>query len=493
MGIIHLPVYIMALTLVLGVVLTVFKIKHINTSKPFILFSLITSWFLCLTLFINVINNGSYEYNFGKWREEIGIQFSIDSFSSFMALLIATLICLATIYSFKTLAHEIEKKQILRYYGLIFILMFSMLGITFSNDLFNMYVFMEILSIVSCAIISIKNTKETYVASFRYMIFSTIGSVCILLGIAFLYMVIGYLNINMIRENILLAWDAYPLNIIISLGLIVTGFFIKTALFPLHIWLPDAHSSAPSSSSALLSALVLKVYIFSGLKFFLKAIDPSIVSEMKLSFLFTLLALAGIIAGSVFALFQKDLKRLLSYSTIAHIGYIFLGIALFTERGLSASLFHIVSHSLMKCALFLSVGAIIYKTGKRYTGQLNGIGYEMPITMLVFSISALGMIGIPGVNGFISKLYLSLALLEENQVLSVVVLMFASFMSLFYYIPIISAAYLKKNREHENIMAMDKLHPAIIIPMVLLAVACIITGLFPQLLMNVIEKTIVAY
>jgi len=365
-----------------------------------------------------------------------------------------------------------------------------MMGITYTNDLFNMYVFMEILSITSCSIISIKRKKENYMASFRYLILNTMGSLSVLLGIALLYMVSGHLNMTQIYLAISEIWSIYPTNITVAIGFILTGLGIKAAVFPLHVWLPDAHSTAPTPSSALLSSIVVKVYIFSVYKILFKVLGQTIVVGLGIPTVITYFAAIGMIMGSVFAIGQKDIKRMLAYSSVAQIGYIFLGLGLVTVEGLSASLFHIISHGLMKSALFLSAGSIIYYKEKRDLRDLDGIGYEMPVTMTVFTIAALGMIGIPGISGFMSKLYLSFAVLGVNKPVYLAIILASSFLNAVYYLPIVISAFLKEGKDRKNVMTMERLPKQMLIPMVILAILVVTIGFYPHLIMNLVDKAV---
>lgn len=488
MSSVHIPVFIQLLLLATGVSIPIIRKKFDNVVKGTIVTSSIIAWILSVFTMINVFKNGAYLYNFGNWTQKIGVQHLIDEFSSTMVCVIMTIATLIIIYSIKDVEHEIKEKQRGNYYTLVFLLLYSMVGMTYTNDIFNMYVFMEILSLTSCAIISVKREKETFLAAFRYLMLNTIGSVSVLIGIGMLYMVTGYLNMMEMSQVIAQVWQSYPINILVSLGFMITGLGLKAALFPLHIWLPDAHSSAPTPSSALLSGLVVKVYIFCAAKILFRIIGKSIIVALGVPTYITVLAALGMIMGSVFAIGQKDIKRLLAYSSVAQLGYIFLGFGLATTEGFAASLFHIVSHALMKTGLFLSAGAIIYHKGKRDIREFDGIGYEMPITMGVFTISVLGMIGIPGINGFMSKMYLSFAVLEAQKPIYILVILASSFLNAIYYLPIIISAFLKESKDRKNVMMVDKLPKSMLVPMVIIATCCVIMGVFPQLVMNTMQR-----
>lgn len=481
------PLYILFILLMAAVIIPLITKKLDFKSNIVIVGSLLATWFMTLITFRDVLNNGSYLHNVSNWGSKIGVQFRIDEFSMFMTLFILTLAIIIVIFSIKDIQHEVSERQIPLYYSLVFLLLMGMVGITITNDLFNTYVFMEILALTSCGIISIKNKRENYMASFRYLMLNTLASVSFLFGVALLYMVTGQLNMIEIANAIPQVWELYPTNLLLSLGLILTGLAIKAAVFPLHIWLPDAHSTAPTPSSALLSGLVVKVYIFTAMKLLFRVIGIDIITELSIPDVITYFALVGMIMGSIFAIGQKDIKRLLAYSSVAQIGYIFLGIGLGTQAGLQASLFHVTTHALMKSLLFLTAGSIIYKTGKRNIKDLSGIGYQMPITMGLFSIGALGMIGVPGINGFMSKWYIGLAVLEAGHPLYLGFILFSSFLNAMYYMPIIIAAFLMGNQEKSKNIEKNELPKSMLIPMGLLGFLCILIGFFPQLIMDIVE------
>ncbi len=202
------------------------------------------------------------------------------------------------------------------------------------------------------------------------------------------------------------------------------------------------------------------------------------------------LALIGMIMGSVFALEQTDIKRRLAYSSVAQVGYLLLGMSAFSELGVSATMFHITTHALMKSALFLCAGAVIYQTGKRGIKDFERIGYKMPITMLVFTIGSLSMVGIHMFNGFISKWNLAMASVQGGKFSYVVLIMLSSFLNAMYYLPIVLSAFLKKGEQTDLTYEKDKVPMSMLIPMLLLGAGCLLFGLYPQLVMNIVEKGI---
>lgn len=488
----HLPVITLLVYLVTGVLIPLLpKVKGVLVS--FVSLAMMVSFGLTVVSLIHVLQNGSYRYVFSGYAATIGIEFLIDPLMALMAVVIAGLSLLIVVFSFSDIRHELPNHQHAAYYTLIMVLLFSMVGMVYTNDLFNTFVFMEILSISSTAIISIKHQRKNFLAAFRYLMLSSIGSLTILLGMAFLYMVSGHLNMDAMAQEIARVWSLYPTNLVLAVGFILIGLAIKSAMFPLHIWLPDAHSSAPSPSSAFLSSLVVKIYMIVLVKVLYRIIGVSIIAELQIDQFILIMAAAGMIFGSIFAIGQRDIKRLLAYSSVAQIGYIFLGIGLLSPAGLAAAFFHIISHAVMKSALFLSAGSVIYATGKRKLADLDGIGFKLPITMTVFTLAALGMIGIPGISGFMSKIYLGLALIDGQQPLFLSLILISSFLNAIYYMPIITAAFLKEDITVRNTLQRDPLPRSMIGVLVILGGIMLVIGLYPQVIMSIIEAAMGQY
>jgi multicomponent Na+:H+ antiporter subunit D len=485
----QLPIINLLLFLTAALGIPLFKKKSFNLTLILGFIVLVIVFISSLILLNHVNLNGAFYYKFGGYQSFIGIEFKIDSMSVFFTTFIVFLTMLVYIYSTKDQTEGVAEKEYGRYYILLFVLMFSMFGIIYTNDLFNTYVFMEILAITTCSIISIKRKKENYTASFRYVMLNEIGSLSYLFGVALLYMITGYTNVDLVANEIQNIWTIYPSNIMIAISFMVVGIGIKAAIFPFHIWLPDAHSHAPSSSSAILSAIVVKVYLIILVKVLFRLFGIEILKELNIDIILMVIASFGMFMGSFFALAQKDVKRMLGYSSVAQIGYILLGISMMSYIGLTAAFFHIISHGLMKAALFLSVGAIIYFKKIRRVDKFDGLGYQMPISILVFSIAALGMIGIPLTSGFISKLNLALASLDRGYYIFIIIIIISSILNAMYYMPILIAAYLKGSKEF-NTPGIEKVPKLMLLPIVILGVLILLIGIYPNLVYGLIDKAV---
>lgn len=414
-----------------------------------------------------------------------GLNFKVD-FLVWMLLLAASgLWLLASVYAHNYLFEEEQHRS--RFYFWMSITFGGVIGALMAEDLLTMFLFFEIIYLSCYFLVAHNQSNSALKAGNRYIYLGVVGGLCILFSMSLLYYYTGTFEISAMGAKITALWEANQVATMLAMGLMLLGFAIKSAIFPLHFWLPEAHSSAPTPASAVLSGMVLKVYLFSLMKILVRVLGPQIVHESGLPWLLTLLATVSMIMGSILAIGQTDIKKMLAYSSVAQVGYILLGIGLANKMGLQAALFHIITHALMKAALFLSAGAIIYQKGKRNVKELQGIGYEMPITMTVFSIAAFSMIGIPGLNGFMSKWYLSMAALSASKPIFVLIIMISSFLNAIYYLPIVISAFLKEANSRKNVLTIDQVPKTMLTPMVLLASGCILLGFFPQWLMGFIE------
>lgn len=453
--------------LVLGTVFlsSVYLLYHVNTVAPIL-------------------------YVFGGHEANYGIELVIDPFSALFTTIISGLSLIIYIYSAGDATDGIEQSEYGRYYVLLFILLMSLFGMLYTNDLFTTYVFIEILSITTCAIISIKRKRDAYASAFRYVMMNEIGSLSYLFGVALLYMVTGFTNMTLVGDALQQAYVLYPLNVVIAFSFMVVGLGIKAAIFPFHVWLPDAHSSAPSTSSALLSAIVIKVYLLVLVKLLFRVFKMDILQDLHIETILIIVASIAMLMGSVFAIAQKDVKRMLGYSSVSQVGYILLGIGLLSFEGLRSAFFHILSHGLMKTALFLSVGEIIYYKKTRQVDDFDGMGFIMPVAMSVFSIAALGMIGLPFTSGFISKLYLGTAILEDNHMIFLVIVILSSFLNVIYYLPIIILAFLRNDKYHYRLTSIERTPRTMIAPLILLGLFIVVLGVFPNLVTGWMESAV---
>ncbi|NLM76425.1 MAG: monovalent cation/H+ antiporter subunit D family protein [Clostridiaceae bacterium] len=381
-------------------------------------------------------------YQMGGWSAPWGIELKAGSLGAFFALAIAIVGLPVALFSKGNLSVEVGAEgRTARYYTLYLLLIGALTGMALTNDLFNVYVLVEVATLSCVGLVSSQKRPQAAKAAFRYLILATIGSAFVLGGIGFIYIITGHLNMGFASQKLSDIWQNNPRVVWTAFSFMLVGFGVKSAVFPLHIWLPDAHSVAPAPASAVLSGLAVKGYLFCLLKVLYFVFGPSLMQVYSVHRILVLAGMIAIVAGSILALAQSELKRRLAFSTVAQVGYIILGFGLVNTKGLAGSLFYLLSHAVIKSALFLSAGAIVNVTGKKHIKDLAGIGKKMPVTMAAFTISSLGLVGIPLLSGFIGKWNLLLGSLETENLLPVIVIIAGSVFCAAYLFPVIRIAY----------------------------------------------------
>ena len=485
----HLPVLL--LVLMLGAAFAVPLLRHRRERLAYNLTggTLLVVFVGSLVLLYTVRRSGPFTYHLGNWPPPFGVELMVDYLAVYVLLTFVAIAFLVMVYGAKDLQHELGANVRHWYYSLYLLLLFSLSGMALTNDLFNLFVFMEVSTIASCGIISVKRDRRCAEAALKYLILSALGSGCFLLAVAMLYMVTGQLNLQYVAAELNHALFLYPYNVLLALSLIIVGLGVKGALFPLHVWLPDAHASAPTPSSAVLSGLVIKIYVVALLKIF--AVFPgelfTLIPVLEIALLLSGLAA---VAGSILAMLQDDIKKMLACSSIAQIGFVFMGVGFFQGKALIGGLLHIFNHAVIKAMLFLAVGIIIYATGIRRISQFNGLGLRLPLTMGAFVVGALAMVGIPGTSGFVSKWYLALGALELGKPLYIFVILLSSLLNGIYYFPIVIAAFF--GSEHQPSTERRDLPLSMLLPVLLLAAATIFFGFYPRPLVELLQQAVKA-
>lgn len=435
-----------------------------------------------------VSGNGEYIYRVGHFDSPVGIEFYIGTIEALMSVVFNFVVLMVIWYSTYSIDREIKENRIPLYYLLIHILMGALLGLVFTNDIFNGFVFIEVSTLASCGIIVVKDKKENIMATIKYLMMSCLGSGLVLMGIAYLYSMTGHLNMTYINAELVKVYGNYPKAILITLGLFVIGLGVKSAMFPLHNWLPDAHSSAPSSSSAILSSLVLKGFVLLLIKVLYRVFGIEIIAQFPVLRVVLVLGSLGMILGSVFAIFQKEIKRVIAYSTVAQMGYIFMGIGMGTEIGVTVAVFHIIGHAITKAALFLCVGSMIEQTGHKKVQELRGVGREMPITLGLFSLGALSMVGIPMFPGFVSKWNFSLAAIDKGEIVMILVILASSLLNAAYYLPIVVNGFFGDENLEGKVYGSKRKPLKELLPIISLSIAMIYIGTSSRGIIELIKK-----
>lgn len=330
----------------------------------------------------------------------LGIAFGIDPFSAAMALLVAVSLFLVTVYSLGYIPagaglHTTHRPDEMRYYAVLMLLAAASFGLLLTRDLFNLFVFYEILCISSYILVSFEQDDRALEASMKYMLLGSVGSLFMLVAIGLAYRASGSLAMSDVAAAMAVAPKPY---VLITAVLFLFGMGLEAAIFPVNTWLPDAHSSAPSSISAVLSGFVIELALV-----VLVRIGMTVFATVPLLQILQFLAIAGIIVGEMAAWSQQELKRTLAYSSIGQIGIILFALSLGTEVGVQAALGHIVMHAGAKSVLFLIAGYFILRTGSRMIDDYRGIARKMPVSTVIFVIAALSLLGVPPLFGFFTK------------------------------------------------------------------------------------------
>ncbi|GAA4903252.1 monovalent cation/H+ antiporter subunit D family protein [Ferrimonas pelagia] len=398
---------------------------------------------ISLLLISQVIASGPIVYELGGWQAPWGIEYRIDALNAFLLVLVSgvgTLVLWSAQYSIE---RELPKDRQLYFYIAYLLCMAGLMGILATGDAFNVFVFLEISSLATYTLVGLGKDRRALWASYQYLIMGTIGATFILIGIGLIYMMTGTLNMQDLAQR--LPEVAHTRTLFTAFAFFIVGVCLKLAVFPLHLWLPNAYAYAPSVVTAFLAATATKVALYVMLRFVFDIYGVSFSFEhLPLQKIHLVLGLAGIFAGSVIAIYQTNVKRLLAYSSVAQIGYMILGFSLASEQGLVATLLHMFNHGLIKGALFLALAAVVYRIGSAELSQFKGLGKRMPLTMAAIVVAGLSLIGVPLTVGFISKWYLVVALLEQGWWPVVGLVLLSSMLALIYVWRIVEVAYFQQ-------------------------------------------------
>jgi len=435
-----------------------------------------------------VLAEGELHHFLGGWPPPIGIEYVLDHLSAFMVIIVVFIGLIAVVYPPQAGLYQTPRRGV-PMYGLVLLLIGGLVGVVVTGDLFNLFVFLEIYSLASYALITLGGDRAV-VASFRYLILGTIAGSFYLLGVGFIYFSTGTLNMADAAQRLPPLFSS-P-TIVAAVALIVVGMGIKLALFPLHVWLPDAHSYAPPVVAAILAAIQVEVAAYVIIRMMFSVFQPSYFIEiLPVTTIIGWVAAGGIIFGSVMAIAQKDFKRMLAYSTVAQVAYIGLGIGLANPLGLIGGLLHILNHSFMKSCLFLIAGGVRYQTGLHEIPKFAGLGRKMPLMMTAFTIAALSMVGIPPTAGFFSKWYLVLGGIDAGNWVFVGVILASSLLTAVYFFRMIEKLFAVPSSGDPAVEKATEPSSRILVPILVLAAGIIILGLANALIVNQVLMPVV--
>jgi len=461
--------------------------KHPRAAKAVYVGCTAATFLLITTLYPRALDGVVSVQHIVEVAPKISLSFRIDTIGFYFALILSVLWLLATVYSLGYI-HTRET----RYYCFTAVNLSFCLGVAFAANMFTLFIFYELMSLFTYPLIIHEETEIARRAGLKYLVYTISAGAVLLAALIMQYyyggtlsfLGHGTLNLEAVGKPVLL----------IIFSVYMLGFGVKACIMPLHGWVPDAHPAAPSPASALLSGVILKVGAFGIIRVVFDVFGIKLLGDLGVALPMLWVASFTIIVGSIFAITQTDLKRRLAYSSVAQVSYIILGLFLLSPDGATGGLLQIAHHAFMKGTLFLCAGVIIHETGKRDIREMNGIGSKLPITMLAFSVAALGMMGTPLTCGFITKWELGLGSIQAHRPYFIAVLLLSALLNAVYFLPIIYIAFFKgdpmeKLLKHETSRTM-------LVPVIIGAAFVVILGVFvtvrglPYSLIKVFLKTV---
>ena len=488
------PVLLVIIPLLSALLVNILGLVNRRYCLPVAILGILGSFAASVVTLIRVIENGAISYRLGGWPPPFGIEYVIDHLNGLVLVTVSFVSLLAVIFSKESVKQEVPEK-IPQFYTLFILLVTGLLGMTVTGDAFNLYVLLEISALTGYALIAMGDNRAL-VASFNYVILGTIGASFYLLGVGHLYIMTGSLNM---ADLLTILPGLYSLNaVFIALLLILVGIWIKMAFFPLHGWLPNAYTYAPSAAGGLVAPLVTKVSVYIMIRIMLSVFSPLYVySIIGLSETIVWMSVIAIISGSILALAQTDFKKMLTYLIVAEVGYMVGGAWLASAAGLTGAILHIVNDALMTLCLFLFAGIVIYKKGGHQLQDLAGLYKKMPVTMAAFTVGALSMIGVPPTAGFFSKWYLILGAIDAGKYHFMAALLVSSLINAILFFKVIEIAYFEPKVDHHGgeteKVIIDEAPLTMLVPLIIVALSLIVIGLYSgDIITNIIQHSVPA-
>ena len=433
-------------------------------------------------------------YEIGRWSIPLGINLVLDGLSSLLLLIISVVSAAAMLFSTRYMEQYTAKPK---YLCLFLLMVAGMNGVVLSGDIFNLFVFLEIASIASYALVGFGCEHEELEASFKYMVLGSVASMFILFAVALVYGNTGSLNMAYISKAITDA--GLNVGLAFAMALFIAGFGLKAALVPFHAWLPDAHPSAPAPISAMLSGVLIKAL---GVYALVRVLFNVFGISVSLGWVLVTLGVLSMVVGVFLAVGQWDFKRLLAYHSISQMGYVVLGIglgALILAKGQNVAwaslailggLFHLANHAVFKSLLFLTSGSVQMSTGTRQLKELGGLAQKLPYTRATCAIASASIAGIPPFNGFWSKLLLVIAAVQAGFFGLAVITVIVSLVTLISFLKV--QRYVFLGELPENLRQTKENTGSMLIAMISLACLCVLMGLLlmPALRSTVLEPAV---
>ncbi len=405
------------------------------------LWAIAVAW-CCLYISFQLLlaaGDGTLSYEMANWAPPLGIELRVDLANAYILVIVSAIASVVLPFGPTGAGLDLEEGREYLFYAAFLLCIAGLLGIAITGDAFNVFVFVEITSLSSYALISMGKHRRAKTAAFYYLVMGTIGGTFILLGIGLLYQMTGTLNMADIAARLPAVIGTR--TVVVALAFIMVGASIKLAVFPLHQWLPNAYTYAPDNVSAFLAATATKVSYYVLVRVVFTIFGAAFVfGTLGLHVVLMPLALTAMFVGSIAAIYQTNIKRLLAYSSIAQIGYMVLGLSLHNLNGLTGGMVHLFNHALMKGGLFLVVACVAAQLGPKVS-DFRGLGRRMPITMACFVVGGMSLIGVPGTVGFVSKWYLVMGALDRGWIFVALLILLSSLLAVVYVWRVIELAY----------------------------------------------------
>lgn len=442
-------------------------------------------------LSLMVMFNGDMQLELFSLGKNMNIYFQVDNLGRMFAVVVTIVWVLAGFYAFEYMKHEQEEK---RYFGFYLIVFGVLQALCFSGSMLTYYLFYEMMTLLSVPLILHAKTKEAIIGGLKYLFYSLFGAYMVLFGIYFLnkyattlnFSAGGVLDVSALADN-------KGILLVVAFAMIL-GFSVKAGMFPLHAWLPTAHPVAPAPASAVMSGIIVKMGVLGMIRVVFYMFGADFLRGTWVQKAWLVLALITVFLGSMMAYREKMFKKRLAYSTVSQASYILFGLALLEPQAFTGSLLHVVFHAMIKSALFMCAGAVIYRTGKTSVKDLRGIGKEMPVTIWCYTFASLALIGIPPASGFISKWYLAMGSLKSGistfSWLGPVILLISALLTAGYLLPVTIQGFLPgADYEYD---ALKKKEPVkmMVVPLVILAALAIMLGVLPNPLVSYISDIV---
>ena len=443
--------------------------------------ALVVSWvtpFIAGAMLWQALSTGPISYHLGGWEPPWGIEYRIDALNGLVLVLVSTVGAVMMPFAYRSVAFEIEESRQAWFYCMYLLCLTGMLGIAATGDAFNAFVFLEISSLSTYVLIALGSDRRALLSAFQYLIMGTIGATFYIIGVGLLYLLTGSLNMVDIASRLGPAWADNSRAVVAAMAFITVGISLKIALFPLHVWLPNAYAYSPSWATAFLAATATKVAIYLLIRFLFSIFGVTIDFHTFAAIIIAL-SVAAMFVASFIAVFENNLKRMLAYSSVAQIGYITLGIGIANQAGLTGGLVHLINHALIKGALFLALGAVFFRVRSVMLHDLSGVGRRMPWTMAAFTVAGFALIGTPGTVGFISKWYLAVGALETAGWILVFLIVASSFLAIIYVGRVVEVMWFRPL----SAQAADAVEAplSMLLPVLILAAAAIYFGIDTRL------------